>query len=305
MANDNATTGIDSISQLDGDDMLIISAADQIQELDFFDGGTETNTIVFSNGGPDPVTLLLFDVLTDGSHGFHNYGAVGFVGVAFTAVWLDAEQFGAGLISTSLAISGTDGVGASLIILGASNFSAAAFTFSIWQQTNDIFTNHKISIVGTNGADTLTGNDATSNNLSGDDGNDTLNGAALSDEIFGGLGQDTLTGGDDADTFFYETKAESRKGAGRDVITDFSGVNGGELDLIDLSFIDAKKGAGNQIFKFIGGHKFHDRAGELQVKYNAFSDIAIVQGDINGDGRADFQIQVDSDFALVKADFIL
>jgi hypothetical protein len=42
----------------------------------------------------------------------------------------------------------------------------------------------------------------------------------------------------------------------------------------------------------------------LQVKYNATSHIGIVAGDINGDGRADFQIEVHSDAALAKADFI-
>jgi Ca2+-binding RTX toxin-like protein len=118
-----------------------------------------------------------------------------------------------------------------------------------------------------------------------------------------------MTGNDGADTFWYETKAESRKGAAsRDVITDFSGVLGGDHDLIDLSFIDAKKGPHNQTFKFIGAHKFHDRAGELQVKYNAVSHIAIVQGDVNGDGKADFQIEVHSLTALVGGvggDFIL
>jgi hypothetical protein len=34
-------------------------------------------------------------------------------------------------------------------------------------------------------------------------------------------------------------------------------------------------------------------------------DAFIVSGDINGDGRADFQILVDSEAALAGADFIL
>jgi Ca2+-binding RTX toxin-like protein len=305
VANDNynATTGTDNIDQLDGDDTLTITANDQIQALDFFDGGTDNNTILCSTAGPD--SLLLFNVTTDGSHGFHNYGAINFVGADFTAVFLDANQFGAGLISTSLSIKGTDGVGASLNIFDASNFSAAGFTFTNWLHTEDSNTNHRISIGGTNGADTLTGNDATSNTLAGDDGNDTLNGAALTDVLFGQLGKDTMTGNAGADTFFFESKAESHKGAGRDVITDFSGFNGGENDKIDLGDIDAKKGPHNQTFHFIGAHHFHDRAGELQVKYNAVSHIAIVQGDVNGDGKADFQIEVHSDSALVKADFFL
>jgi len=49
----------------------------------------------------------------------------------------------------------------------------------------------------------------------------------------------------------------------------------------------------------------HHKVGELQVKYNAVTDIAIVSGDIDGNGKADFQIEVHSAAALAKADFIL
>jgi hypothetical protein len=62
---------------------------------------------------------------------------------------------------------------------------------------------------------------------------------------------------------------------------------------------------GNQAFHFIGAQKFHHKAGELQVKYNSVTDIAIVSGDIDGNGKADFQIEVHSAAALAKADFIL
>jgi serralysin len=97
------------------------------------------------------------------------------------------------------------------------------------------------------------------------------------------------------------------KGANRDVIIDFSGIRAlcGDLDEIDLSGIDAKKGHGNQAFHFIGANKFHHKTGELQVKYNAVTDVAIVSGDIDGNGRADFQIEVHSGAALAKADFTL
>ena len=79
-----------------------------------------------------------------------------------------------------------------------------------------------------------------------------------------------------------------------------------EGDDIDLAGIDAKAGvAGNQAFKFIGAAKFHHKAGELQVKYNDATDIAIVSGDVNGDGKADFQIEVHSATALQATDFIL
>ena len=41
------------------------------------------------------------------------------------------------------------------------------------------------------------------------------------------------------------------------------------------------------------------------MKFNDTTDIAIVSGDRNGDGRADFQIEVQSVAALAAADFIL
>jgi hypothetical protein len=42
----------------------------------------------------------------------------------------------------------------------------------------------------------------------------------------GGRGGDILTGGPNADTFDFNLSAETPKGAGHDVITDFSGILG-------------------------------------------------------------------------------
>jgi VCBS repeat-containing protein len=156
---------------------------------------------------------------------------------------------------------------------------------------------------GTSGDNHLLANDAGST-LSGLAGNDILEGAGGTDIMLGGTGADTLFGGLGADRFKFNVKTETPKGANHDVILDFSG-SGGEADIVDLSGIDAKKGAGNQAFKFIGAKKFHHKMGELQVKYDAATDIATVSGDIDGNGKADFQIEVHSTAALVRADFIL
>ena len=131
-------------------------------------------------------------------------------------------------------------------------------------------------------------------------GNDTIEARGGSDRLIGGTGKDSLTGDAGADFFDFNKTAESKKGAGRDIVTDFDAAD----DLIDLFGIDAKTGVnGNQKFKFIGGQKFHDVKGELHVV--AKVGFVLVEGDTNGDGRADFQIQVDNVTALVKADFIL
>ena len=141
------------------------------------------------------------------------------------------------------------------------------------------------------------------------DGNDIFNGiggksGAIfghggNDSLIGGKGGDILWGGDDLDIFKFVKVKETGKGANRDVIMDFGDVVGEKIDLID---IDAKKGPGNQDFKFIGGQKFHHKAGELHMLNK--SGFVLIEGDINGDGKADFQIEVHGLGLPDKGDFL-
>jgi serralysin len=87
--------------------------------------------------------------------------------------------------------------------------------------------------------------------------------------------------------------------ARRDVITDFERG----LDEIDLSGIDAKKGGADNAFKWIGNSAFHGKAGELH--YLKKAGFLLVEGDINGDRKADFQIEVSGINKLFADDFIL
>jgi Ca2+-binding RTX toxin-like protein len=158
------------------------------------------------------------------------------------------------------------------------------------------------TVTGTTGAETLTGS-GDIDMIFGLGGNDTLNGAGGNDTLTGGLGKDMLTGGLGADTFDFNIKTESMKGANHDVIMDFSHVEGDHIDVHD---IDAKKGPGNQDFKFIGAQSFHHKTGELHfVKHGTF---VTVEGDIDGNGT-DFQIEVhnltNNLHSLAKGDFIL
>ncbi len=158
------------------------------------------------------------------------------------------------------------------------------------------------------GADTLTGienltggifndtffGDGLANRLGGGFGIDTLDGRVGNDVLTGGRGKDAMTGGLGADDFDFNALNEMGKTAAtRDVIVDFVVRS----DDIDLSTLDAsiRKG-GNQAFAFIGTQKFHKVAGELHVlKINAAgtaNDKTIVEGDTNGDGKADFQIEL-------------
>jgi Ca2+-binding RTX toxin-like protein len=134
----------------------------------------------------------------------------------------------------------------------------------------------------------------------GEGGNDRLIGSAGKNTLVGGLDKDTLTGGKGADKFVFNDVLESAVGANRDVITDFSHQ---QHDKIDLHLIDANTIlGGDQAFTFIGKQQFHNTTGELRVAKQGKS--IIVSGDLNGDGIADFQIEVHA-AGLVKADFIL
>lgn len=143
--------------------------------------------------------------------------------------------------------------------------------------------------------------------ITGTAGKDTLKGGPDRDIITGGLGKDTLTGGAGSDVFLYRSIKDSGKMAvTRDVITDFKHGQ----DKIELSAIDAIAGTKkNDAFKFIGTSGFHDVKGELHYfKIDAKGtahDATIVEGDINGDGNADFQIELSHLVTLIKGDFIL
>jgi serralysin len=136
--------------------------------------------------------------------------------------------------------------------------------------------------------------------MSGGGGNDTLT---------GGLGQDTMTGGAGRDRFDFNSVAEIGSGpGGRDIITDF--VRG--KDKIDLSSIDANGAAsGDTAFKFIAaeGSAFDRTQGVIAWNFDdrqgTANDFTVVQGDTNGDGVHDFEIQLTGLVHLTQGDFIL
>ena len=140
------------------------------------------------------------------------------------------------------------------------------------------------------------------NTLSGGAGADTLSGGQGNDHLIGGTGADRLIGGAGADVFVFQTLRDSTViAAGRDTIVDFRSAQG---DKIDLSDLDANTGiAGDQAFSLIGTGSFTGTAGELRLATSALK--TVVLGDVDGDGAADFAIQVNTTAALSAADFIL
>lgn len=128
--------------------------------------------------------------------------------------------------------------------------------------------------------------------LYGEAGNDNIFGGQGNDRIIGGAGSDRLEGGANNDTFVFTAIDPTAT----DVITDFTRGR----DKIDLSAIDAISGTtANDAFSFIGAAAFSNVAG--QVRFAG----GFVYGDVNGDGVADFTIQVLGTSTLTAVDFVL
>jgi Ca2+-binding RTX toxin-like protein len=161
---------------------------------------------------------------------------------------------------------------------------------------------------GNSAANTIIGN-SSNNKISGSSGNDQLLGGSGIDVLTGGIGRDTMTGGSGADDFDFNSISETRKTSStRDIITDFQHGS----DDIDLSTIDANgSAAGNAAFSVLAkeGAAFTGVKGQLRWDQQNFSgtanDRTIIEGDINGDKKFDFQIHLTGLKTVSASDFIL
>jgi serralysin len=156
------------------------------------------------------------------------------------------------------------------------------------------------TLVGNSLANVLNGAGG-NDSLVGGAGNDTLNGGDGNDTLIGGAGTDSLSGGAGLDQFIFQAISDSPVGPSlRDTINGFA--HG--ADLISLSGIDANlPAAGDQAFSFIGKSAFSGAAGQL--RYSAYGNVCLLDGDINGDKLADFQIAVNGTHWMTGTDFIL
>ena len=177
--------------------------------------------------------------------------------------------------------------------------SEKSFDFATDRRSLPPSGSHHITLLGTNNLDaygdaegnTISGNDGR-NYLQGGLGSDALYGGGGSDRLRGGEGRDSLTGGALGDMFEYTGFGDSLPSA-RDTILDF---NYGEGDRIDLVGIDADpKTTRDDAFTFLGASSFSGKAGQLRFQ------SGILEADLNGDRKADFQIQLSGVSSLQAA----
>ena len=144
-------------------------------------------------------------------------------------------------------------------------------------------------------ANNIQGNSG-SNRLDGGAGVDTLNGNDGDDVIIGGLGNDLLRGGTGADSFIVAHLFGSVLET--DQVYDFSTAEG---DIIDLSGIDAIAGGADDAFALVGA--FNKQAGQMTLSFA--SGITTLKLDVNGDGKADYQMKITGDVTGDSAGWLL
>lgn len=226
------------------------------------------------------------------STGFNNYfnGGSGVDTISYVLQDDDRDQAGQGVeidLADGTAYINSDQIEDLISIENATGTDSA----------DDIYGSSARNVLrGEDGNDLLDGRSG-NDDLYGGRGNDDLYGGSGADDLIGGLGSDYLKGGSGADLFVFDSIRESVVGGNRDIIADF---RASEDDLVDLSGIDANTlRGGNQEFDFIGGSRFTKEAGELRFVNG------VVQGDVNGDGRADFEIRMVGVTKMYDTDFVL
>ncbi|GAA0733508.1 M10 family metallopeptidase C-terminal domain-containing protein [Sphingomonas japonica] len=244
------------------------AAGDRLTSIEGLIGGAYDDTLIGNNAD---------NVIGGGSGGRDTLLGNGGID---TVTYFDAT----GGVQVNLATNVVGGAAAGDRINGFENATGSAFNDTLRGSTlgNELR--------GMDGNDTLLGLNG-NDTLYGDAGNDTLDGGANNDWLDGGAGADMLTGGLGIDVFAFSVADGST-----DRVVDFQrGV-----DDLDLSAIDADTTVlGNDSFTLINGAAFSGSAGELRIAGN------MMQGDVNGDGAADFSILFENNAVPLANDIIL
>ena len=166
------------------------------------------------------------------------------------------------------------------------------------ESQGDVFVNFE-NVIGGSGDDKILGSGG-ANSIWGGTGSDNIRSGSGADYIAGGGDRDFLRGGADADIFAYTALPDSGLDSEHDVILDFSQAEG---DVIDLSLLDAIAGGNDDAFALTGagGNGAFTSAG--QIRFEQQGGQTLIQGEVTGDGIADFEIAIASLVTLTAADF--
>jgi Ca2+-binding RTX toxin-like protein len=171
---------------------------------------------------------------------------------------------------------------------------------------DDQFSEYDASLVeGGGGDDTIQGYSG-AETLSGGAGDDLITDSYGASVLKGGAGVDTLSGGAQSDTL--------QGGAGRDLYT-FHGayesiprepdlIDDADFGVVDLGAVQANNQKGHADDPFTLVDHFSGAAGELVIRYSADDGLTHVEGDTDGDGRAELVILITGDHTDA-ADYVL
>jgi Ca2+-binding RTX toxin-like protein len=274
---------------------------------DRLDGGAGIDTVSYA--GSDAGVMVDIGVGARPQSGGHAQGDVlaNFENVTGSAY--DDALFGGASSNVLLGGAGNDvlqGRGGADILDGGAGNDTASYVSS--GAAVDVDFTRSVQIGGDAAGDQLVSVESIvgskyGDRLAGDQGANTLSGGAGNDTLIGRGGADYLIGGAWADTFVFAAATDigGVGGATSDVVADFA--NG---DRLDFTAIDANASSvTNDAFTFIGAAGFTRHEGELRYEVDAATAQTYVQGDLNGDGSADFQLTLLGARSLTSADLLL
>jgi Ca2+-binding RTX toxin-like protein len=234
------------------------------------------------------------------------FGAATFNGVVFTDIDGDINRMWGFWLQTNMPGLTKKDITISDDTL-AINFTGTGFTSHTYIHLQILFSDNEV--FGTSLDDDLSGT-RNADRIKGRAGNDILRSDAAGDMSLtraaphaspSASDADRLYGGAGINTFVFATGDTARKRSDADTIFDFDAEDG---EMIDLSEWDAvRREAGDQSFEFIGHHDFTGHAGEL--RYTIGRSDTWIEGDTNGDRKADFTIHLDDAVKLRAVNFEL
>ena len=165
-------------------------------------GGVETGSVLDGGAGNEDwlwSTTLFADLRGATVKSIERLDFYGNKDGQVRVVWANADQFGSGGMSKSLAVEG-NGIDTGRLVI----FMQDLTTFTAANFQMDGSGRYKVSIVGDADAETITGTDGV-DFLSGREGNDVLKGGDGSDQLNGGEGGDIMRGGAGDDLYTVDS----------------------------------------------------------------------------------------------------